>query len=100
MESDTPATADLTRTEALLFDALRSRPGVVWSRRELLEAMHGKTRGNAEHVPHPDRRAQIRTGGGEGADAALTAFSQMRKRRKQAPDLHPSQLHGQISPDA
>ena len=48
MESDTPAAADLTRTEALLFDALRSRPGVVWSRCELLEAMHGKTRGNVQ----------------------------------------------------
>ncbi|MBQ6245650.1 MAG: winged helix-turn-helix domain-containing protein [Kiritimatiellae bacterium] len=48
LESDTPAAADLTRTEALLFDALRSRPGVVWSRCELLEAMHGKTRGNVQ----------------------------------------------------
>ena len=48
MESDSPAAADLTRTEALLFDALRSRPGVVWTRRELLEAMHGKTRGNVQ----------------------------------------------------
>ena len=48
MESDTPAAADLTRTEALLFDALRSRPGDVWTRRELLEAMHGKTRGNVQ----------------------------------------------------
>lgn len=48
MESDTPVAADLTRTEALLFDTLRSRPGVVWSRCELLEAMHGKTRGNVQ----------------------------------------------------
>ena len=48
MESDTPVAADLTRTEALLFDTLRSRPGDVWSRRELLEAMHGKTRGNVQ----------------------------------------------------
>ena len=47
-ESDTPAAADLTRTEALLFDALRSRPGAVWSRRELLEAMHGKTLGGVQ----------------------------------------------------
>ncbi len=48
MESDSPAAADLTRTEALLFDALRSRPGVVWTRRELLEAMHGKTLGGVQ----------------------------------------------------
>ena len=48
MESDTPVAADLTRTEALLFDTLRSRPGVVWTRGELLEAMHGKTRGNVQ----------------------------------------------------
>lgn len=48
MESDSPAAADLTRTEALLFDALRSRPGVVWTRCELLEAMHGKTLGNVQ----------------------------------------------------
>ena len=48
MESDSPAAVDLTRTEALLFDTLRSRPGAVWSRRELLEAMHGKTLGGVQ----------------------------------------------------
>lgn len=40
--------AALSRTEALLFDALRSRPNAVRTRRELLEAMHGKTRGNVQ----------------------------------------------------
>lgn len=60
MESDTPAAADLTRTEALLFDALRSRPGVVWSRCELLEAMHGKTRGNVQEHAVDAMVARIR----------------------------------------
>lgn len=60
MESDMPAAADLTRTEALLFDALRSRPGVVWSRCELLEAMHGKTRGNVQEHAVDAMVARIR----------------------------------------
>ena len=55
-----PAAADLTRTEALLFDALRSRPGVVWSRCELLEAMHGKTRGNVQEHAVDAMVARIR----------------------------------------
>lgn len=40
--------AGLSRTEAMLLDALRSRPNTVWSRRGLLEAMHGKSRGNVQ----------------------------------------------------
>lgn len=60
MESDTPAAAALSRTEALLFDALRSRPGAVWSRRELLEAMHGKTRGNVQEHAVDAMVARIR----------------------------------------
>ena len=31
-----------------MLDVLRSRPGAVWTRRGLLEAMHGKTRGNVQ----------------------------------------------------
>lgn len=31
-----------------MLEVLRSRPGVVWSRRELLEAMHGKTLGGVQ----------------------------------------------------
>lgn len=40
--------AGLPRTEAMLLDVLRSRPNIVWSRRGLLEAMHGKSRGNVQ----------------------------------------------------
>ncbi len=40
--------AGLSRTEAMLLDALRSRPNTVWSRRGLLETMHGKSRGNVQ----------------------------------------------------
>lgn len=48
-EFDADRDADgLTRTEALLFAALRSKPGRVLSRKELLEAMHGKTLGNVQ----------------------------------------------------
>ena len=38
----------LSPTEEKLLAALRSRPGEVLSRRELLETMHGKGRGNVE----------------------------------------------------
>lgn len=48
-EFDADRDADgLTRTEALLFAALRSKPGRVLSRKELLEAMHGASLGNVQ----------------------------------------------------
>lgn len=39
---------DLSRTEELLYAALRSKPGCILSRKELLEAMHGTSLGNVQ----------------------------------------------------
>jgi DNA-binding response OmpR family regulator len=72
MESDTPAAADLTRTEAMLFKALQSQPGVVRTRRELLVAMHGKTRGNVQDHAVDTMISRLRENLGASGDCIET----------------------------
>ena len=76
MESDTPAAEDLTRTEAMLFDALRSQPGVVRTRRELLVAMHGKTRGNVQDHAVDTMVSRLRENLGASGDCIETVRGQ------------------------
>lgn len=63
---------DRPRTEELLFAALRSRPGCILSRKELLEVMHGKSRGNVQDHAVDATVARLRRALGPAGDCIET----------------------------